>query len=446
MSQETFTIGFCGTSCTTEEGDANSRGSYMVKVPKIGGEDQESGAVLEREYHTVHVGYLPNRLLNLLKDRGKGFLISGAGQAYVGADGRQVDVGTAEAAQGYSVGARIDEAVASARAYYRSRSGRAVKVVNIIGHSRGAVEAICATWKIQAAIPSAIVNVFALDPVPGGTSTGAWAGLWYGQLCENVRNYIGIYARDEMSVGFTPVVPWPTKHQQSKFTGTLNGSWNPLNTLAYAFHPLSEAYGSGRAGHVPNYHLIASRGSHGTVTGNCNIDGNLGQIFKNRKGVERQTSLATASPGALTYHLALQKLSQWGTEFSDTAVGEVDPAKLGGFAKLCSSIGGADRVFTDMRNTLRTIGTPFRTTWSVESQERNIYRRGDARNTSLEQVISKGMVKWDKLEALDVGHFERETKKWDCDEDWGGIVLSGPREPSPGTPKYVGDSLEPREH
>ncbi len=85
------------------------------------------------------------------------------------------------------------------------RKGKVPKKVNIVGWSRGGVSCIMlANAMAKDPVTKGIkVNIFAVDPVPG-------SGNFQVQRCfvpGNVEQFVGVYARDERSKGFAPIVP-----------------------------------------------------------------------------------------------------------------------------------------------------------------------------------------------------------------------------------------------
>lgn len=79
--------------------------------------------------------------------------------------------------------------------------------LNLVGFSRGGVSALYfAKWVLAGSWPRwqsiRRINVLAFDPVPGD---GGLSGAWF-NLPPNVE-YIGFYANDERSAGFSPVFP-----------------------------------------------------------------------------------------------------------------------------------------------------------------------------------------------------------------------------------------------
>lgn len=79
-----------------------------------------------------------------------------------------------------------------------------IKVINVIGFSRGAFTAIKFANKLHEdpMFKDISVNIFAIDPVSGGPFVEKFA-----ILTPNVKKFTGIYARDELSMGYEPSIP-----------------------------------------------------------------------------------------------------------------------------------------------------------------------------------------------------------------------------------------------
>lgn len=103
------------------------------------------------------------------------------------------------------------------------------------------------------------VNIFAIDPVPG-------TGNFQKERCSlpgNVKNYVAVYARDERSKGFAPIVP--------------------------------------KCASATKILILPFPGRHATVAGNGAIDGAEG-------------AQALPQSGALVRGLAEKFLAEWGTQ------------------------------------------------------------------------------------------------------------------------------------
>ena len=161
--------------------------------------------------------------------------------------------------------ARISPQALQQRKIQIMRKNKPVDQVNVIGWSRGAVTChmfanALAKTEGWSHVP---VNIFACDPVPGSGNFDTHRI----RLGSNVKNYVGIYAADERSRGFSPVLP--------------------------QLDPRTE------------YFITTMPGRHGTLVGNASIDGGGGvnTLF---------------GPGKVTRHLAERFLQRWGTNLNKT--------------------------------------------------------------------------------------------------------------------------------
>lgn len=89
------------------------------------------------------------------------------------------------------------------------REIREIGNVVLIGWSRGAVTAIQFARDMykDSDLKDISVEIFDIDPVPGlgNISFGSWPGIF--RLYPNVKEFFGIYAENERSSGFTPLIP-----------------------------------------------------------------------------------------------------------------------------------------------------------------------------------------------------------------------------------------------
>lgn len=144
------------------------------------------------------------------------------------------------------------------------RNGARITKVNIFGWSRGAVSCIMLANALHAD-PSTRriqVRIFAVDPVPGSLNFQPHRC----RLQANVYEYVGVYARDECSKGFAPIIP-----------------------SFFAFMTRKPA-------------VLPFPGRHATLPGNGAIDG--------ESGTQDPAFLA---PGILVRNLAERCMTAWGT-------------------------------------------------------------------------------------------------------------------------------------
>lgn len=115
-------------------------------------------------------------------------------------------------------------------------------ILNLVGYSRGGVlPMIMARWVSDQNRTVKKINILAFDPVPGVT-TSVFFGDPIGRMGDDltlpdiVNQYVGVYARDERSIKFEPVIP------------------------EYDTNIVKDM-------------LVSVRGSHETLVGNLEIDG-----------------------------------------------------------------------------------------------------------------------------------------------------------------------------
>ena len=209
--------------------------------------------------------------------------------------------------------------------------------INLIGHSRGGVEAIMAAWFLYAYGSSSVratpVNIFAIDPVPG-------PGDWYNimtQLAPNVAHYVGVYAWDMCSQtndgSFQAVVPRPNMamgpplddDKEPCATELKKAAWHGLAGKWQRQDPLKPSDRDQPA----NYELFACRGRHSTVAGNATSNSgydpkDVGNVFadiraKTKVDDERDFNFLAEevkSVPKLVYRMARAYLGTWGVQFA----------------------------------------------------------------------------------------------------------------------------------
>lgn len=150
------------------------------------------------------------------------------------------------------------------------RKNKPVTHVNLIGWSRGGVTCHMlanAMFQVEA-LQNIPVHIFAVDPVPG-------LGRFQEHrttLQRNVKNYFAIYAEDERSKGFDPILPDVSAAPDVTL---------PRGTLR----------------------ILPMPGRHGTLVGNASETGGGGG------------GNAFPEVGKIVRHLAEFTLNRWGTEF-----------------------------------------------------------------------------------------------------------------------------------
>ena len=96
----------------------------------------------------------------------------------------------------------LDEAKAAFEEFYALESGDLI--VNLVGFSRGGVSTMMMASELKN-YPDVKVNVLAIDPVPG-VPTGN-AVRWLNLDLRHVNQFVGIYAEDERTHRFEPILP-----------------------------------------------------------------------------------------------------------------------------------------------------------------------------------------------------------------------------------------------
>ena len=145
--------------------------------------------------------------------------------------------------------------------------------VNLVGWSRGGISChmLANAMFKDAALKNIPVSIFAIDPVPGISNFQEDKV----KLNANVKEYVGFYARDERSKGFSCVIP-------QTVTGTRT-------------------------------HIYPLPGRHGTLVGNASADGVSGPK-------------TLAEPGLIVRHFAEVCLKRWGVPLNKTL--NLTPADL----------------------------------------------------------------------------------------------------------------------
>lgn len=143
------------------------------------------------------------------------------------------------------------------------RKNEAVTTVNLIGWSRGGITCHMIANRLQAELPAVKVNIFALDPVPGLGNFADHRTV----LAGNVKRYVGVYARHELSVGFSPSIP--------------------------DRRPATESL------------ILSMWGRHATLVGNAAADG------------AKSDPTRVKEPGIIVRDLAEKTLESWGTTLNN---------------------------------------------------------------------------------------------------------------------------------
>jgi Fascin domain-containing protein len=315
---QVYTVCLCGTACTRDEGEVTRKDS-------------------NKEIYSGRTGYIPVRMhleiAGTLKATTPSITVRGVGEndwanssdsEPLVLDGPlNADKTLLNYCKPYSGGNQYSKtndvngwpmpALALHAANLAAQSGAGT--INLVGHSRGAVEAIMAAWFLyaygSADVRKIPVNIFAIDPVPG-------PGDWYSiitQLPPNVASYVGVYAWDMCVMAtdkfFMADVPRPNGRMLGKPHDVKPPSysywpWNPWKYLAYTAQerdplaPASDAQPS-------NYELFACRGRHSTLAGNATSNGEYDPKY---------VADAVKPVPDLIYRMARAYLTEWGVNFS----------------------------------------------------------------------------------------------------------------------------------
>ncbi|MEL6440792.1 MAG: hypothetical protein AAFQ80_16240 [Cyanobacteria bacterium J06621_8] len=327
----TYTVCFCGTDCTRDEGEESRTGSSLY-----------TGSNSDKQIYSDSTGYIPVRIHTEisggLEATAPSITVRGVGvndwhdsgnssddldfryfrklipkelrtkhiKPYSSGDQRS-KLGAQEATGWPAVALALHGANKAAL----SKASQ----FNFIGHSRGAVECIMAAWFLYAyggeIVRETPVNIFAIDPVPG-------PGNWYGMLTQlppNVANYVGIYAWDHVgfkdTFAFTALVPRPNagmlgEEGEEVEKLQLGKTWQTLADK----HQLQDPLAPAELDQPSRYKLYSCRGKHSTVAGNYTADGGY-KPEKINENVERVPKLV--------YKLAREYLTEWGTTFTQNS-------------------------------------------------------------------------------------------------------------------------------
>ncbi|AIY65061.1 hypothetical protein [Pseudoalteromonas piratica] len=176
--------------------------------------------------------------------------------------------------------------------------------VNLIGWSRGGVSCFeFANILNKHPMTNHIkVNIFALDPVPGGINPFKD----YKKLGANVSHFVAVFAEDERSSGFKARMP--ELHAKTKFYTT--------------FMP----------------------GRHGTLVGNAAEDGQEQPI----------THTMLSNPGYVTRDFAFKTLLSWGCQFKPNSINALTQDQLIGCYKIMLA---KEQLFSKMQSKSYTKST-----------------------------------------------------------------------------------------
>ena len=311
-----FTVSFCGTACTRDEGEVSRKRS-------------------DKKIYAPETGYIPVRIhkeiTGDLKAITPSVIVRGVGENDWAVPRKESDplilngpLNVPKSLQSYvknysggdqkSKRNELSGADAPALALHGANLAAAsgMQIYNFIGHSRGAVEAIMAAWFIYSYgsddVKHIPINIFAIDPVPG---TGEWWGI-FTHLPPNVANYVGVYAWDmcvqPKDKPFMGLVPRPNCRMTGKPNKAIKqpNKWKNIPDNYVLTDPLKP----GTDPQPTNYELYACRGRHSTVAGNYTADGYY--------DTATVSEIVVPVP-YLIYKMARGYLTEWGTTFQTTS-------------------------------------------------------------------------------------------------------------------------------
>gem|GEM_PF-234360 len=179
------------------------------------------------------------------------------------------------------------------------RKGALPSAVNLVGWSRGGISChmLANAMFADPELKQIPVRIFAIDPVPGPRNFQDHRVT----LKENVKEYVGFYARDERSVGFDCVIPLA-----------------PAATTLRVF-PMP--------------------GRHATLVGNASTDG-------------KSAGTALKEPGLMVRHFAECCLTAWGTRFDKPL-----SFTAGKLMEYSEAIQRFDAAYVDLRQHVYTFST-----------------------------------------------------------------------------------------
>lgn len=329
----TFTVIFCGTGCTRDEGEQTR--VWKNKIWQFWKDDYSTKS--DKRIYNPKTGYIPVRIhkeiANQLTNTAASASVRGVGENdwYDQEDTSDPLLTKPTNSKLTPPQTLLDYVASYTSGNQRTTTGQiagwssvalalhgaclavdsGATKFNFIGHSRDAMQAIMAAWFIHAYGDSTVkdieINIFAIDPVPG-------SGEWYSiltQLSPNVKNYIGIYAWDHLDTGFSALIPRPNTSMTGETkTLALGDDWHNLADNWQLKDPLT----SGTSRSLTNYKLYACRGRHGTVAGNVTKNG--GYNPDDVEPYDQYIPSQVPAVNELVYRLARGYLTDWGTIFA----------------------------------------------------------------------------------------------------------------------------------
>jgi hypothetical protein len=237
--EKVLTIYFAGTKFTS---DSTFGSEYPELISKLFEDDQSSNIPVTSHYNQwsfpSHDRYRWSHSAHLTPDSNKKYktFINGVG-VHDFLPGGAYDQCLFCAADGFWAGLRcrtyyvcLDTAIKAFEAFEASGSG-ALRI-NLIGFSRGGILTLMMADWIGENFPNARINIFAVDPVPGIPLADAIGEMqrkgFDFNLSTKLNQFIGIYAEDEMTAVFEPMLPQLRSNPISYILYSLRGGHETL--------------------------------------------------------------------------------------------------------------------------------------------------------------------------------------------------------------------------
>jgi len=129
-------------------------------------------------------------------------------------------------------------------------------ILNLVGFSRGGISALRVAHFAAEYGGVKKINILTFDPVPGGLDPVATHGTYF-VLDEKVNQYVGIYAEDERSYPFEPVIPRKSGSDTSILLVRTPGSHETMmGNRQYLGHSVGLNL-SGFLGEVDDFRVVA---------------------------------------------------------------------------------------------------------------------------------------------------------------------------------------------
>lgn len=211
-AERVVTVYFCGTGLTSEAYDPAVSPWHSPELIAELYQNDSSQPIIKKDYI---IGNLVYEISTLSGQSHYKYIAEGLGtDAFSWAGGVDPDFGI----RGWD--AVEDEAFSAVNLIAENHPADNI-VLNLIGFSRGGILAMKVARRVADYAPVASVNILAYDPVPGGFDPIGRFGNDL-KLPPKVHQYIGVYARDELTTIFEPVIPDVSDLPSSSKTWMIN--------------------------------------------------------------------------------------------------------------------------------------------------------------------------------------------------------------------------------